>query len=234
MLLDATAGPLRAAAATNCSFVPNRRMIVRVDTPPGRRHVLQRHLGAGTLPEDVHGGLQDPLTGELRGLRSGLHPVRPGAFMSVIVTRKFDNHNPHRSAFDSPRIRDSHGTWQPRSASTVWTGTLFEGSGEVSMDSSGLWAPIRCPGPPERRNRPARPARGTDRRGSLVLLLDGTVERTRQGRAPRHPTWKHAPTWTSNPALGSPRSACMCVATCRVSMRTGSPPPPRTPRTTAP
>lgn len=25
-----------------------------------------------------------------------------------------------------------------RSASTVWTGTLFEGSGEVSMDSSGV------------------------------------------------------------------------------------------------
>ena len=78
-----------------------------------------------------------------------------------------------------------------RTATTVWHGSLLEGSGRVELGSSGLggfdvtWA-SRAEDPagrtsPEEAHR-CRP---------LVVLLDGPLERARQGRHPAHHARDH-------------------------------------------
>ena len=68
-----------------------------------------------------------------------------------------------------------------RSATTTWHGSLFEGSGRVELESSGLggfdvtWA-SRAEDPAGRTSPEELIARRP-----LVLLLDGAVERARQG-----------------------------------------------------
>ena len=73
-----------------------------------------------------------------------------------------------------------------RFAATEWHGPLTEGSGTVTLESSGLgsfdvtWA--------SRTEDPngAHEPRGADRCRPLVVLLDGAVERAGQGRHPAH------------------------------------------------
>ena len=65
-------------------------------------------------------------------------------------------------------------------ATTVWTGTLFEGSGNVALDSSGLADVRRELGGARRGRREHDESRGTARRRALVVLLDGPLARARR------------------------------------------------------
>ena len=74
-------------------------------------------------------------------------------------------------------------------STTVWKGTLFEGSGDVNLDSSGLASfQVTWDGRSDGRGEHDQP-RGAARRRALVVLLDGALARTRAGRQPgrEHP-----------------------------------------------
>ena len=119
-----------------------------------------------------------------------------------------------------------------RTATTTWHGTLFEGSGRVEL-SRPASAASTSPGRRAPRSPRQDEPRGADRGGALVVLLDGAVERARQGGQRRPRRSRRRPTSRSSPARASPASTSPCGARCPACRRTTSSPPPRPPRRAA-
>ena len=94
-----------------------------------------------------------------------------------------------------------------RTATTHWEGTLIEGAGKVTLESSGHRHVRRLLGLARRGGQRQDQPRGADRRGALRLLLDGAVQRPGQGRHPAAPRSTPRPTSTSSPAPASPASS---------------------------
>ena len=121
-----------------------------------------------------------------------------------------------------------------RNASAHWEGSLMEGAGKVTFESSELGShDVTWAARAERVERPDQP-RGAHRGSALDVLLDGPVARTRPGRHParddRHQGGRHLRARHRHHR----RRAHGDRRRCRASPPSSSSRPPRPPRRVAP
>ena len=119
-----------------------------------------------------------------------------------------------------------------RRATTHWEGSLMEGAGQVTLESSGQGLLRRDVGVTGRGPQRSHEPRGAHRGRPLVVLLDGAVQRAGQG-GHAAATLDTSAEVTFQPGQGITGIVLRVHGVVPGMTRTPSRPPPRTPRPTA-